>query len=196
MLNSIIKSSIENTISESENIWVGTYLEDMIPLTSDERGRCGEEVVFEIIKYYTDFPVEWYRDKNINLGDGKYDTKINNFRVEVKTAMRGNNNKSWQHDVIRSEEVWDKLIFVDFDLDGVWFTIINHNQMVFKRGIRNEIFKKSATPCKGGWKFDMSMATFERGIKNGITFFYPIKTEVREIENNFSIFLRRNFGKI
>ena len=65
-------------------------------------------------------------DKNILNGDGIYDELINSKRTEVKTATRGTSNESWQHENIYSTpDLWDKLVFIDIDLNDIYITVIN-----------------------------------------------------------------------
>ena len=62
-------------------------------LSTDQKGKWGEQYLRDMIKEYTDIPVQWDGDCNTNANDGTYDLfwYLHNgkkVRVEVKTSGR------------------------------------------------------------------------------------------------------------
>ena len=185
----ILNESRKVSLLNRKNIWKGSEFEFLLPLSSDERGRWGEYHFHRILQEYTDYSVVWDGDKNIKPEDGTYDMKANSLRTEMKTAMKGTKTNSWQHDVIKEVEVYDKLVLFDLVYSGFYITIIKNTEMVY--GTRHSIFEKKSTPCKGGWKFDMSNTTLRKGIAEGLKYFHDSENP-KDIE--FSKFLVRHFS--
>ena len=171
--DSIIEQTSQRAIAKSENIWKGSKFAFMIPLTSDERGHFGEDFFQRLLKKLTKFVIKWEGAKNIKPLDGIYDMKVNSLRTELKTAMKGTKSDTWQHDVIKEASKWDKLVFVDLVLAGIYITIINNTDMVY--GEKHPIFEKKSTACKGGWKFDMSNPSLGKGIAAGLTYYHDFE---------------------
>ena len=188
--DSIIELTSQRSIAKSENIWKNSPFGFLVPLTSDERGHWGEDYFQELLKKHTKFVVEWNGDKNIKPLDGTYDMKSNSLRTELKTAMKGTKINTWQHDVIKEAEKWDRLVFVDLVVSGIYITVINNTDMVYGDK-RHLIFKKKSTPCKGGYKFDMSNATLRRGIAAGLTYYHDLEN-INDV--TLSTFLNKHFS--
>ncbi len=193
ILDKILIESLEDAVNRSEDIWKGSVFHKLLPLSSDERGRWGEDYFHRLMTEHTPYKVEWDGDSNTEPEDGIYDMKIthiNSLRTELKTAMKGTKNNSWQHDVIKEEEFFDRLVFLDLRPEEIiQITVIKNTEMVY--GTRHPIFEKKSSPCKGGWKFDMSNATLRRGINAGLTYIHDLKNP-----NNteLSTFLSRHFA--
>tara|TARA_Y100000034_G_scaffold54899_1_gene67310 strand:- start:743 stop:1318 length:576 start_codon:yes stop_codon:yes gene_type:complete len=185
----ILNESRKASLLNRKNPWKGSEFEFLLPLSSDERGRWGEDHFHRILQEYTDYSVVWDGDSNIEPEDGTYDMKANSLRTEMKTAMKGTKTDSWQHDVIKEVDVYDKLVLFDLVYSGFYITIIKNTEMVY--GTRHPIFEKKSTACKGGWKFDMSNATLRKGIAAGLTYFHDFENP-KDIE--FSKFLVRHFS--
>ena len=186
----VIELAKKRAIAKSINIWKNSPFGFLIPLTSDERGHWGEDYFQELSKTHTEFDVRWDGDFNTTPEDGTYDMKVNLYRTELKTAMKGTKSSTWQHDVIKEAEEFDKLVFVDLVVSGIYITVINNTDMVYGDK-RHLIFKKKSTPCKGGYKFDMSNATLRRGIAAGLTYYHDLEN-INDV--TLSTFLNKHFS--
>jgi hypothetical protein len=174
---STVKNIISEMVSKSvkQDFWNGSEFEHLLKLGSDERGEVGEQIVNELVKNLTNYVVVWEQNKNTGRKDGSiWDILINSFRTEVKTAMRGSKKPTWQHEKIVEENCWDKLIFVDFDYSGIWFTVQNYGQIPYNDE-KHEITGTKSTYHLGGWKFDLSTKKIEKLFEKGQSLFYNIK---------------------
>jgi hypothetical protein len=170
-IEEILLEARQVTIDRSEDIWKKSIFHFLLPFSSDERGRFGEYYFSRIAQEYTDFSVIWDGDSNTEADDGIYDMTINYLRNEIKTAMKGTKSDTWQHDVIKEVDDYDRLTFLDMTPDNkIYITVIKNTEMVY--GTRHPIFEKKSTSCKGGWKFDMSNSTLAKGLYNGMTYLH------------------------
>jgi len=182
--SSVLKKTITDAVNSYVNIWKGSVFEPMQTLSVDACGRWGEDFLNEILVSYG-FKVKWSGDKNTNAADGKYDIVVNDNRVEVKTSFRNRNTSTgkhggWQHENIYKAHVWDKIIFIDVDVNGIYITVLNFNDIVFKKDHPHKILKR--TPClrknrDDGYKFDFGLNTVEYGVKGGLTYYWDLKDE-------------------
>jgi hypothetical protein len=192
-MSSIVTNIIkEKTLKSSkEDYWNGSKFEPLLKLGSDERGEIGEQIVNELIKDLTEYIVIWEQNKNTGREDGSiWDILINSYKTEVKAAMRGSKNLTWQHEKIVEEQCWDKIIFVDFDYSGIWFTVQNYGQIPYGDN-KNEITGTKSTWHLGGWKFDLSPTKIEKLTQKGYSMFYNIEDPNNEelktfFEHHFS----------
>lgn len=177
------------TLENSNNIWKNSPFEFLrTTLTSDERGKWGENLTYELIKGLTDYEVIWDGDKNIKRKDGSiYDILVNNKRLEVKTATKGSSNDVWQHDNIYEENVWDVILFIDVNLFGIHFTIMSHSDIPFGLD-KHKLINKKSTRHLSGWKFDLSINQIKILEKNSISFYYDYNNPD---ENEFKKFLTK-----
>lgn len=166
--------SVENISKDKDCVWKNSVFYPLIHLSNDERGKWGESFLNDVLSEITDNAI-WLKDKNIKQNDGIYDIKILNKRIEVKTALRGTKNYSWQHENIYNERVWDYLMLVDVDVEGIYFTSMQYEDFIF--GKKHEIFNKTPTLRKGQtdkYKFDLSINNIHSGINSGLTFYYDV----------------------
>jgi hypothetical protein len=176
-MSTIIKNIINEKVLKSlkQHFWSGSEFEPLLKLGSDERGEIGEQIVNDLVKDLTEFIVVWEGNKNTGRQDGSiWDILINGFRTEVKTAMRGSKNSTWQHEKIVEDMCWDKLIFVDIDYSGIWFTIQNYGQIPYGNNTHKVTGTKS-TYHLGGWKFDLSTTKIKKLETMGYSLYYDIK---------------------
>lgn len=191
MREKVMKNILTETIDRNvnlNNIWENSDFEPLTQVSSDTRGRWGEDFLQELIKDVTNFKVKWDGDSNTSNGCGSiYDILVNFERTEAKTAMVGYNKKTqrrtntWQHENIYKENVWDKLLLLDIEPDGFYITCIDHDDMCFGDE-RHPILKKKSTKHLSAWKFDTSRAVLKRGIENG----YSIYVSVDDFKNGTS----------
>jgi hypothetical protein len=188
--SNILKQTITESVESVPNIWKDSIFNDMQPLASDIRGKWGEKLLFTFLKECKKFELKWDEDSNINASDGKYDLTVDGKRVEVKTAFRGSTNYSWQHENLYEEHVWDKVSFIDVDVNGIFFTVIDYDEISFKE--THPIFNKTATLRKNrddGYKFDLSKNNIIRGIRGGLTFYWDLTND-----NDLYKFLIKKFS--
>ena len=188
------------TKSTKANYWDNSIFRDIVKLTNDERGRWGEEFLFELVKEYTDFNIYWDCDKNTNPLDGIYDLWIvKNIeiktRIEVKTSGRTISKSKpigWQHEnVYYCDNQWDKLVFIDYDSnDVIYVTIVDYDQIVVDNQIDLTIFGKKGHCRKnenGKAKVDFSMKSINKGLDIGITFKHDLNNPSDEKLKTFLI---------
>jgi len=199
-----IKNILYQTKPEINKIdfWEESEFEFLRDLTSDQRGKWGENFFNELVKKLTPYETIWNGDKNTSnsvKNEGIFDIRVitnpKKERKEIKTATTGVSRKknkltyTYQHENIYEENVWDQLIFIDIYPKGFYITIINHEDMVFD-GKTHPIFKTKSTKHLSAWKFDMSTCKLKRGIKHGVT----LHVKMDEInEDEITRFLIRHF---
>lgn len=157
-----------------------TPFEQLLTLTSDDRGKWGEKFLHNNIKL-SGLKSKWDGDSNTGNMDGSvYDILINlNRRTEVKTATNGLNKRSrkltntWQHENIYEENIWDDLLLLDINPNAFYLTHIPHSKMCFGE-VRHTILEKKSTKHLTGWKFDTSRASLIRGLEAGITIYIDV----------------------
>lgn len=184
--SNILSSTITYTIDNTPNLWEESVFEDLRFLGSDICGKWGEKFLNDILNSYN-LPVKWNGDSNTNTPDGKYDMKVNEKRVEVKTSFRNTSKpdakgkiklSGWQHENIYKEFIWDKIVFIDVDTHAIYITVLDHNEMVF--GIKHPIFDRKPTLRQNkddGYKFDFGPKTVKNGVKGGLTYRWDLSDE-------------------
>ena len=188
----IVKNIIKEKVSKSlkQDFWDGSEFEPLLKLGSDERGEIGEQIINDLVKDLTEYVVVWEGNKNTGRKDGSiWDILINSFRTEVKTAMRGSKTFTWQHEKIVEDKCWDKLIFVDIDYSGIWFTVQNYGQIPYGNNT-HEITGTKSTYHLGAWKFDLSPTKIKKLEKMGNSLYYDIKNPNN---NELKYFLEYHF---
>lgn len=190
-----LENSKNDAINNSKYYWHDSYFEYLVPLSLDERGKNGEDIVYRILKE-CGFDAYWDVDKNTNVEDGIYDVYIllsgKKIRIEVKTAMRGTHTESWQHENIYASNVWDKLVFVDIDHDKLYITVLDHSEIIWNK--KHPILGKKPTlrkDNKNAYKIDMSKTSIRKGVDSGLTFCYTIGEDSSELID----FVGRKFAK-
>ena len=192
-----MKSLITNLTKkykQKATYWSGSLFEEVVTLSTDYKGKWGEELFFDILKKYTDIPVQWDEDSNTSNEDGIYDLfwylhDGKKLRVEVKTSGRTVSKgkaKGWQHEnVYFTDKKWDKLVCIDYDADNViYFTIVDYDQVVIDNNINLHIFGKNGHCRKneeGKAKVDLSKTSLKNGLAKGVTFKYDINNPDEEL---------------
>lgn len=173
--------------SKKQSYWEGSQFESMLKLSSDERGEIGEKIINDLVGELTDLPVEWEQNQNVGRTDGDiWDILINNQRTEVKLAMRGSTNPTWQHEKIVEEKCWDKIIFIDLDYNGIWFSIQSYGQIPYGDN-KHEITGTKSTYHLGGWKFDLSLTKINKLKASGYSIYYDLSNpNLEELANFFN----------
>lgn len=179
---------------QQASYWSGSVFEEVVNLSTDYKGKYGEELFRDILLKYTDIPVQWDEDSNTSNDDGVYDLfwYLHNgkkLRVEVKTSGRTVSKGKpigWQHEnVYFSDNKWDKLVFIDYDADDViYITIVDYDQVVKDDTIDLSIFGKNAHCRKneeGKAKIDFSIKSIKNGLAKGVTFKYDLNNPDDEL---------------
>ena len=200
----LIPNLLEN-YKNSSSYWSGSYFEEVVKLSTDGKGKFGEELIFKLIEKYTEFPVQWEEDSNTNQDDGVYDlwwvgNSGTKNRVEVKSSGRTVANGKpigWQHEnVYFTDNKWDNIIFMDYDAnDVIYFTIVSYDQIVKDEMIDLTLFGKKGHQRKnedGKAKVDFSLKSIRNGINHGVTFMLDMEDPNFE---GLSKFFRRTLGK-
>ena len=138
---------------------------------------------------------------NTNANDGTYDLfwYLHNgkkVRVEVKTSGRTVSKgipRGWQHEnVYFCDNKWDKLVFVDYDVDdSVCFTILNYDDVVKEDSLDLRVLDMGYGHVRkneqGKAKVDTRMKQRNAGIANGVTFRYNYNNPQDELLGLFLI---------
>ena len=154
---------------ENNSRWAGSKLEALSQLHIDYSGKAGELLFVEISRR-GGMDVKYEGDKNIRKKgdtDGPSDVQINGKRDEIKCA-RALSSTTFQHECLK-EEGSDQWIFIDSYGPHFYVSILPH----FDLKSPHPILGKRATPCKGGYKFDLS----EKQIQRLITCGHSIKVD-------------------
>lgn len=187
----LISEISKKTIDRTTNIWINSPFEFLQKVSADERGKWGEELFSEFLKKFTNYDVIWEGDRNTNNFDKSiYDILINNFKTEVKTATKGSKKDIWQHENIYKEPKWDKLVFIDVDLFGIYFTIHSYEEMPFDKE-KHKLLNKKSTKHLSAWKFDLTKKHMEILEKNKMTFYYDLN---EPNDSKLSEFLQNKFN--
>jgi hypothetical protein len=161
--------------SKKKNYWKGSPFESLLELSSDERGKLGEDLMKRLCNEVLGYESLWEGDKNVGRKDGSiWDILIKQKRTEIKFAMRGSSTPMWQHEKIKEEPIWDKIIFIDIDYDGVWFTIQNYGDIPYGDE-KHKITNTKSTQHLGDWKFDLSLVRISKLHKMGYSYRLDIK---------------------
>jgi len=183
---------------QKSTYWTGSLFEEVVKLSTDYKGKYGEELLRNIIRKYTDIPVQWDEDSNTSNDDGVFDLfwYLHNGkkrRVEVKTSGRTVSKgiaKGWQHEnVYFTDNQWDLVTFLDYDAnDVIYITIVRYDEIVTDNKINLAIFGKKGHCRKnetGKAKVDFSMRSIKKGLAAGVTFKYDINNPKDELFTTF-----------
>lgn len=148
---------------QEKNIWKESPFLNLSQLTNDERGKFGELFLYNLLKENDRFDVDYDEDKNSNHEEGIFDIKIQNLRTEVKTSFRGTSNYTWQHEGVYNAPVWDRLVYIDVDLNSIYVTVIKYEDLNFD-GKKIPVLNKKPTLRKNqkdNFKLDFSRTTIQ-----------------------------------
>ncbi len=191
-------------IQEQNNIWKGSSFEEINDLKIDYSGKVGENSLYEFLKSNTNYDIEFNFDSNVNAEDGTYDLKVNNKRLEIKTARLGNppitkskkkrksNTGTFQHENLHNG-VCDFTIFIDITPKEYFITFLDLRN--FNLSEKHEVFKTKAHLRKNSdnrFKFDTSFTSLSRGISGGLTMRCDHETHKSEILNFIDKFLNNS----
>ena len=180
MLNSYLHTSIADAFEEDESLnWKDSPFEKLIIMSNDARGRWGEKLIAKLLSE-AGFYNTWFGGKKIRDDGGTYDIKLHrdsNHRVEVKTAT---SFKTWQHEPIYREDLWDLAVFADIKYSSIVFTIFDRLSILdilVPEKAKHPVLGKGATLRKhkdGGYKLDFSSRTHSLCLENDWAFEYDL----------------------
>jgi hypothetical protein len=145
----------------SSNEWHSSTLESINDLKPDYAGKVGEHLIQQLCVNGT-IKCEYTEDKNST--DGTYDLKINDKKVEIKTARLGV-NASFQHETLKTDG-YDYILFVDITPDYFYITLLPR----FDMKERHPIIGRKPHPRKGTsdvFKLDFGESNIKRSIVAG-----------------------------
>jgi hypothetical protein len=108
------------SIQKSSNVFNNSFFESIDYLKLDYSGKVGEKIITKICDK---FNIKYFYEEDKNYSDGQYDIKINNNRIEVKTARLGKTG-TFQHESLKNCNIYDKLMFVSILPNKYYLTII------------------------------------------------------------------------
>ena len=195
MLNEYIHSSVAEAWDSRaiKGLWENSPFEDLVKLSSDERGRWGEQLLHRLLTN-AGITSQWEGDSNINPGDGTYDLYVSNkHRVEVKTAIYS--SKTWQHDGLRTNGSWDYTLCIDLSFNAITISVISYDEFAKAASTKQKHTVFNVTPhlrknTTDVWKFDLRVPQHRLGTTAGCTFEYAMNEPNEEGLYNF---LRRIF---
>jgi len=157
---------------KNRNIWNNSRYKDLHKLQSNNIGRIGENYMKKLCNtcgIEEDIDGVKHKTKGGGAGDGT----IKNKSVEIKTAVVGTSNKTFQHELGEHPWVTDYIIFVDIDIDDIYLTIFkNFTQERYKSNMKCAPYfptkKITQRKNKGNFKLDTSININENNVKSGI----------------------------
>jgi len=157
LLDEIFLTQIDKTIdsAKNEDIWkpgISKFYK-VKQLSIDERGRNGQEFL------QTVFKIAGYKTQGDNEKTGDWDIKINNKRVEVKTACM-DRTKKFQHENVHRTNNYDFLFFLDIAPEDIYFAVVKYCDIpwdaLHERGNDSD---KSKRVTGAGYKYDLKYDT-------------------------------------
>ena len=155
------------------NIWKDSNFKKLIKLQKNNVGNTGETFVKDICKKCDiSNDINGEKMKGHGIGDGF----INNKSIEIKTAYRGSKYTSFQHEL--GEIPWksDFMIFIDVDINCLYFTIFKNFTEEFYKNTDNQkcdpYFPTKIITWrkrKGSFKLDTSIQINENNVIKGNT---------------------------
>lgn len=137
-------------------------------LSIDAKGSFGQKFLINGFKK-NGFKAINDKDKNKD-----WDIKLENYRVEVKTATLDVNNK-FQHEGIHKTSNYDLLIFLDIAPNNIYVKGILYNEIDFSKLHQRGAGRKIATGV--GYKYDFTLKQHIKE-KNEIFFLEDLKQHI------------------
>jgi len=156
------------------NIWKNTQLEAINELKPDPAGKVGEEFAKAIC---IACGIKNESTGDTNSKDGTYDQKIQDMKVEIKTARLGGNK--YQHETLKKEGC-DYWLFVDCHPNGGCLTILPRFDLTKKHPITGTTpsLRKGTTDV---YKWDFTENHHTKFIANGAAIRFDKETKISEL---------------
>lgn len=148
-INDLFLKQIESTLKTSKkpDPWLTqSKLRPIKLLSIDERGRNGQEFLQAIFK------LAGFKTAGDNEKTGEWDIKIQNWRIEVKSACRGRSG-TFQHESLKNTNNYDFVFFLDVDLDKIYFGCCTYNEIPWDH---LHYRAKANRPTGAGYKWDFN----------------------------------------
>lgn len=162
----ILERLHEHYLKTRENPWDDAVFKDIYYMTNDARGEFGEQLIsdiFHALNYKIDTDIS-----NTNIHpDGHYDIKVEGQRIEVKTSCISCGSM-WQHEPLYRQDVCDLVIFIDFNYNEFYITVVKNNELPLNKTVAELFGRKHGTLRKNkddGYKLDFSHTTINTLIK-------------------------------
>lgn len=178
-LDELFLSQIEQTkiSAKRKDVWLPgiSKFYKVKELSIDERGRNGQEFLQNVFK------LMGYRTQGDNEKTGEWDIKINNWRVEVKTACLDRSGK-FQHESLHKTNNYDFVFFLDIAPDNIYFAVTKYKDIPFdiihERGNETQRTKRTTGV---GFKYDFTYKTGDKKIPK----YHGIVNTVEDMKNIF-----------
>ena len=141
--------------------WDSSTFEVIKEFEIDNRGMTGEIFTEKNLK---SLGYEVERDENPGGDEKEYDILLNGkIKIEVKTATRGANDKTFQHEGLHPDRDFDILILIDVAPNNIYVTCVKKKDLPFD--IPNNNFskrnKKMHKRKSGVYKWDLNIKDIE-----------------------------------
>jgi hypothetical protein len=146
---------------EQSNPWIDSVFESINKLKNDYSGKVGE-LFAEKSSQLLELSSEYAEDKNST--DGTYDIKINEKKVEIKTARFGNQG-AFQHENLKNDGC-DLYMFIDIMPNKFYITVLPKFDLTKKCEIMGRT-PHLRDETHGVYKFDFSEKNILKSIEKG-----------------------------
>lgn len=182
-MSSILEKGKEyyNNYSQKDP-WENATFSIIKKMENDVRGSFGEKIISEALHQINELSFDMdYTNKSIHE-DGHYDIKINGLRIEIKTSCR-TVASVWQHEPLYADSSCDIVIFIDFDYDDFYISIVDCNDLPL--GHTSCLFpNKKGTLRKNkndGYKLDFSRKNINNLVDLGLSKKFTAKATIEDI---------------
>lgn len=185
-LEELLLTQIDNTkrTSKKQDIWIrgiSTFYQ-IKELSIDERGRNGQEFL------QTVFKCGGYKVRGDNEKTGDWDIKINNWRIEVKSACMDRQGK-FQHENLHKTNNYDFVFFLDIAPDDIYFSCLKYKNIPFNiLHERGNDSNKEKRVTGAGYKYDFKYKETDKKLPR----YHGKVTKVQDIINIFKLCLQDN----
>lgn len=181
-LDELFLKQIENTkiTCKKPNPWTkNCKFFAITELTKDECGRNGQEFLQKV------FNLGGYKTQGDNEKTGNWDIKVNNWRIEVKSAILGRNG-GFQHDGIHKTNDYDFIFFLDVAQNEIYFSCCKYDNIPFESlHERGNESKRDKRTTGSGFKWDFRYTEKCKKLP-------PYHGCVKKVEDIISIFQKCN----
>lgn len=146
ILRKVLKKELHQQSRESD--WFGAEFEDIRKLQIDSRGQIGERFIANVLQELghkvTFSNVTDPRNKQWDLEvDGE-------IKLEIKTASRGLNSKTFQHENLDKNRLYDAILLLDIAPDAIYISMYSQAEFPWSKCHRRKdsIYYKYDTTVK------------------------------------------------
>lgn len=181
-----MKSIINDREKEEQmNDWSGAFFEDIQKMKCDSVGKIGETFITELCNIF-EIKHEYKGNCNKKQADGVFDLKINDYRIECKTARMGKSG-SFQHESLRRSGC-DFYLFIDILPNEMYLSFLNSFDNLKEITGRTPHQRKGATDV---FKLDTSVKILNKMTEKGFTCHITQHTPI-DVVKSFILFHLKN----